>query len=74
MPGHRFLMPGPEDAPRWVRLYVRRFGDIWAAMIVGDEEPRPAPETVNGFVFFAETAEAAERLALAHLGEDGAQY
>ncbi len=73
MPARRILTHGPTGEPRWIRLYVQPFGNTWAAMIVGDEEEPPAPETVKGQVFFAETAEEAERLAVAYLGEGVAQ-
>ena len=45
----------------------------WAAMIVGDAERPPEPGELKGLCFFADTAEKAERLAVAYLGEGVAQ-
>jgi hypothetical protein len=56
-----------------VRLYVQDMGLTWAAMIVADVEPPPKPGELKGLCFFADTAEEAERLASAHLGEGGTQ-
>ena len=71
MPARRILTHGPAGAPRWVRLYVREVELTWAAMIVADAEP-PEPGELKGLRFFADTAEEAERLALASLGEGAA--
>ena len=63
----RALTLGPDHEPLWVRLYVRAIGEVWAAMIVGDDVPAPGPGELKGMAFFAETAEEAERAAKAYL-------
>ncbi len=72
MPARRILTHGPGGAPRWVRLYVREVELTWAAMIVADAEMPPEPGELKGLCFFADTAEEAERLAVAYLGEGAA--
>ncbi len=42
-------------------------------MIVADDAPPPEPGNLKGMTFFAGTAEEAERLAVAYLGEGVAQ-
>ncbi len=69
----RLLVFGPEGEPLWVRLYVQPIGEQWAALIVADDAPPPEPGHFKGLGFFADTAEEAERLALAYLGEGVAQ-
>jgi hypothetical protein len=69
----RVLIHGPAGEPLWAQLYVQPVGVAWAAMIVTEGESPPAAGTMKGLVFFAETAEEAERLARRHLGEGGAQ-
>jgi hypothetical protein len=69
----RVLLHGPAGEPLSVQLYVQPVGLTWAAMILPEGESPPEPGTMKGMVFFADTAEAAERLARRHLGEDGAQ-
>ena len=73
MPARRILTHGPAGEPLWVRLYVQDKGLMWAAMIVADAETPPEPGELKGLFFFADTAEEAERLALASLGEGGAK-
>ena len=69
----RILTHGLENEPLWVCLYVRDLGGTWAAMLVPDVESPPEPGGLTGLTFFADTAEEAARLALASLGEGGAQ-
>jgi hypothetical protein len=69
----RTLIHGPASESLVVQLYVQPVGLTWAAMIVPEGESPPEPGTMKGVVFFADTAEEAERLALRHLGEGGAQ-
>jgi hypothetical protein len=69
----RTQIHGPAGESLWVHLYVQPVGATWAAMIVAEGEVPPEPGTMKGIVFFAETAEGAERLALRHLGEGEAQ-
>ncbi len=69
----RVLFHGPAGESLSVQLYVQPVGVAWAAMIVTEGESPPEPGTMKGIVFFADTAEKAERLALGHLGEGGAQ-
>ena len=73
MPARRILTHGPAGEPLWVRLYVRETELTWAAMIVADAERPPEPGELKGLCFFADTAKEAERLAVAYLGEAGAQ-
>ena len=73
MRSRRIPTRGPEGEPLWVCLYVRDTGLTWAAMIVGDAERPPEPGELKGLCFFADTAEEAERLAMAYLGEGRAQ-
>jgi len=73
MRSRRIPTRGPEGEPLWVCLYVRDTGLTWAAMIVGDAERPPEPGELKGLCFFADTAEKAERLAVAYLGEGVAQ-
>ena len=68
----RVLLHGPAGEALSVQLYVQPIGGAWAAMIVTEGESPPEPGTMKGIVFFADTAEEAERLALRHLGEGGA--
>ncbi len=35
----RLLTLGPDNEPLWVRLYVHRIEDRWAAEQVGDDAP-----------------------------------
>ena len=73
MPARRILTYHPAGAPLWVRLCVQDMGLMWAAMLVADAATPPEPGELKGLCFVADTAEEAERLALASLGEDGAQ-
>ena len=70
----RILICGPAGEPLWVRLYGQDMGLMWAAMIVADAETPPEPGELKGLFFFADTAEEAERLALASLGEGVAEH
>ena len=69
----RVLSHPPEGPPLWMRIYVQQVGATWAAMIVADGERPPEPGSVKGLVFFGDTPEEAERLAVASLGEGRAQ-
>jgi hypothetical protein len=69
MHSRRLLAPGSEGKPIWVCLYVRPIGEQWAATIVADDAPPPEPGSLNGVTFFGDTAEEAERLAVAYPGE-----
>ena len=73
MPARRILTHGPAGEPLWVRPYVQDMGLMWAAMIVADAERPPEPGELKGLCFFADTAEEAERRAVAYLGEGAAQ-
>jgi hypothetical protein len=42
-------------------------GDRWAAMILADDAPSPAPGVVKGMAFFGETPEEADQAAKAYL-------
>ncbi len=64
----RLLTLNPDNGPLWVRLYVRKIEDRWAAMLVGDDVPPPKPGTLMGLGFFGPTPEEAERAAKAYLG------
>ena len=68
VPVRRLLTLSPDSEPLWVRLYIQRFGEVWAAMIVGDDELPPAPGQVKGLAFFGATAEAVESDAKEYLG------
>ena len=74
MLARRILTHGPAGASSWVRLYGQDMGLMWGAMIVADAETPPEPGELKGLFFFADTAEQADRLALASLGEGGAQH
>ena len=69
----RLLVPGPEGKPVWVRPYVQAVGEQWAAMIVADDVSPPAPGHLKGIIFFGDTPDQAERLAITYLGEGMAQ-
>ena len=56
-----------------MRLYIYPLAEGWAATVLTDEAPPPEPNSLRSIAFFAETSEAAERLALAYLGEGVAQ-
>ena len=73
MPVRRILTHGPESEPLWARLYVQEIEEAWAGMIVVDDESPSAPGTLKGIAFFGDTAEEAERLAVAYLSEGVAQ-
>jgi hypothetical protein len=64
----RFVTLGPDNDPRWVRVYVRQVGGHWAAMIVPEAAEPPRPGEVKGLGFFAETAAEAKESALRYLG------
>ena len=68
----RLLIVSPDNEPLWVRLYVQPYVDQWAATLVGDDVPPPAPGMATGLTFFGATLEEAEREAKAHLGAGGA--
>jgi hypothetical protein len=73
MRSRRLLTRGPANEALWVRLHVHEIEDRWAAVIVADDATPPEPGSFKGLSFFADTAEEAERLALANLGEGVAQ-
>ncbi len=64
----RILTLGPDNEPLWVRLYVHKIGDLWAAMLVGDDVSPPDPGTLMGLGFFGETRGEAEDAAKTYLG------
>ncbi len=64
----RLLTLSPDNEPLWVRLYVHKIEDGWAAMLVGDDAPPPEPGTLMGLGFFGETREEAEHAAKTYLG------
>jgi len=66
--GRRFLTLSPDNEPLWVRLYVHKIEDAWAAMLVGDDVPPLEPGTLTGLAFFGATAEEAEDAAKMYLG------
>ncbi len=65
---HHLLTRSPVNEPLWVRLYVHKIEDMWAAMLVGDDMPPPEPGTPMGLGFFGETRQEAERAAKTYLG------
>ncbi len=65
----RIPVLGPSDEPQWVRVYVRQYGDRWAAIICADDETPPLPDQLKGIAFFGDTAEAAEHQAMDYLQE-----
>lgn len=67
----RLLTLSPNNDPLWVRLYVHRIEDMWAAMLVGDDVPPPEPGTLMGLGFFGATPEEAEDAAKTYLGARG---
>lgn len=64
----RLLTLGPDNEPRWLRLYVCPFGDHGVAMLAGDDVPPPDAGAVTGLTFFGATPEEAEQEAKATLG------
>ncbi len=64
----RLLTLGPDNEPMWVRLYVHRVGDHWAAMLVADGAKPPQPGELKGTGFFGDTPAEAKELALRYLG------
>ncbi len=64
----RLLTLNPDNELLWVRLYVQKIDDVWAAMLVGDDELPPEPGTLKGLGFFGITPEEAEHAAKAYLG------
>ncbi len=64
----RLLTLGPDNEPLWLRLYVHRIDEVWAAMVVADDERPPDPGSLEGLAFFGATPEEAERGAKAYLG------
>mgnify|MGYP001607524412 CR=1 FL=1 len=64
----RLLTLNPDNEPLWVRLYVQKIDDVWAAMLVGDDVLPPEPGTLKGLGFFGATPEEAEDAAKAYLG------
>jgi len=63
----RLLTLGPDNEPLWVRLYVHRVSDTWAAMIVADEA-MPEPVSLTGTAFFGEAPQEVEEQAKTHVG------
>ncbi len=68
MIARRLLTLSPDNEPLWVRLYVHKIEDMWAAMLVGDDVPPPELGTLMWLGIFGETAEEAEHEAKAYLG------
>ncbi len=64
----RLLTLGPDNEPVWVRLYVHKMEDVWAAMLVGDDVLPPEPGTLMGLGFFGETPEEGEHAAKTYWG------
>jgi hypothetical protein len=52
-----------------VCLYVQLLGEQWAALLVADGVAPPGPGELTGLTFFGETAEEAEGMAKAYLGQ-----
>ncbi len=52
----------------WLQVYVAPIGNRFAAMILAEEEMRPAPGQLKGLAFFGDTTIAAETQALHYLG------
>ncbi len=69
MSSRRILTLGPNDEPIWVWLYIQQIDDRRAAMLVADDALPPGPGDLKGLAFFGETAEEAEQMAKAYLGE-----
>ncbi len=67
----RILTLGPDNEPLWVRVYVHRIEDMWAAMLVGDDVPPAEPGTLQGMAFFGTTPEEAEWQAVEALEMEG---
>ncbi len=68
MTSRRLLTVGPAHEPLWLRLFLHQLGDRWAAMILADDAPPPAPGTVKGLGLFADMPEEAEHAARVYLG------
>ncbi len=68
MLSRRLLTVSPDHEPLWVRLHIHQVGDHWAAMLLADDAPPPAPGTVSGLAFFGTTPEEAEQAANVYLG------
>jgi len=64
----RLLTLGPDHEPLWIRLYVRKVDEVWAAMFLADNELPPEPGTLKGIALFGATPEEAKREALVYLG------
>ena len=68
MSPRRFLILGPDNDPRWVRLDVYPVGDRWTAVIVADTVDSPRPGDVKALRCFGDTAAEAKAVALRYLG------
>ncbi len=69
MPSRRLLTLGPDDEPIWVHLHIQQIEDRWAVTLVADGVLSPGPGELKGLSFFADTAEEAEQVAKAYLGQ-----
>jgi hypothetical protein len=69
MRSQRLFTLGLDNEPHWLHLFINQMDEIWAAMMVADGAIPPAPGEFTGTGFIAVTAEEAERLAKAYLGE-----
>ncbi len=68
MTGRRLLTLGPDNEPRWVRVYLQAIEGRWAAMSVRDDVLPPEPGESKGLAFFGNTPAEAEREAKTYLG------
>ena len=66
----RFQIHGPDDEPVWRTIHVRPIDNRWVAMILDNDAQAPGPDELRGIALFAATPEAAEAMALNHLGLD----
>ncbi len=48
----------PDNVPRSLCLYLHQIGEVWAAMIMGNADPR-GPGELKGLAFFAAAPEEA---------------
>lgn len=68
MTPRRFVIPGPDNDRRWVRLYVYPARGLWAAMIIADTMDPPRADAVRALRCFGDTAAEAKAVALRYLG------
>jgi hypothetical protein len=66
--GGRLFTLDPDNEPLWVRLYVYRMEEVWAAILVADDALPPVSGDLKGLAFFGANPEEADRQATAYLG------